>query len=98
MNLRNLAKGKHCQLRLHEDDGTPICNFDSSTTVLCHIRAGLVGGIGRKPPDLVGLWACSKCHDVIDRRNPAVIRNLDRDILHGLCRTLSHVSKELGLD
>jgi len=97
VDLRKLAKGKECQLRLHHDNGHAICNFDSSTVVLCHVRIGLVGGMGRKPPDLCGLYACSECHAVIDRRNPVVLANLDRDILAALVRTLSIVSKELGL-
>ncbi len=95
--LRDLARGQECQLRLHEDDGTPICNFDSSTVVLCHIRRGHVAGIAKKPPDIVGVWGCCNCHAVIDGRATSNISNLDGDILSGLCRTLTLVSKELGL-
>ena len=97
-SLRRLAKGKECQLRLHEDDGTPICNFDPATVVLAHIRCGGVGGVSKKPPVLFGVWACSSCHDVIDSRRKANVSKLDSDILAGVCRTLSLVSKELGLD
>jgi len=97
MNLRNLARHKHCQLRLHERNGNPVCNFDANTVVLCHIRRGGVGGMAKKPPDLVAVWACSSCHDVVDGRVKADIENLDGDILNGLCRTLSLVSMELGL-
>lgn len=43
-----------------------VCNWDPSTTVLAHIRRS--GGIGIKPPDVCGVFACSKCHDVMDRR------------------------------
>ena len=59
-----------------------------------------MAGIGKKPPDLVGVWACSSCHDVIDGRNnkyDSGKRGLDSDTLDGLCRTLALVSKELGL-
>jgi len=95
--LRKLAKGQECQLRLFDDDGIAICNFDSTTTVLCHIRRGGVGGAANKPNDLVAVWGCSNCHDVIDGRVKRSIDALDRDILHGLCRTLHLVGKELGL-
>lgn len=96
-NLRKLARGQNCQLRLIGDDGTRICNGDANTVVLCHVRRGGVGGTGVKPPDLCGVYACSSCHDVIDGRSNVRIKSLDRDILNGLLRTLRIVSKELGL-
>jgi hypothetical protein len=92
INLRHLAKGKSCQLRL-----VGICNFDSSTVVLCHIRRGGVAGVGQKPPDLCGLWACSECHAAMDGRRGPFDAPSDTDILEGLNRTLALVSKELGL-
>ncbi len=97
LDLRKLARGQDCQLRLHEDDGTRICNFDSSTVVLCHARFGAVAGTGIKPPDLCGFYACSECHSVADRRDSRWknVSNLYRDILSGICRTLAIVSKEL---
>ena len=68
-----------------------ICNFDSSTTVLAHLRRGSVAGMGQKPPDTCAVLACSACHDAIDRRDnmgayPPV--EMDTMILDGLCRTL----------
>jgi Protein of unknown function (DUF1364) len=50
MNLRKLAKGMECQVRL------PGCNFDPETTVLAHYRLAGTCGIGIKPPDLLGAW------------------------------------------
>lgn len=93
-NLRKLAKGKECQVRL-----AGVCNHDDSTTVLAHIRRGGVAGMRQKPPDLCGAWACSDCHDCIDQRAYKNVAAIDREygILHGLCRTLVEVSKELGL-
>ena len=84
-------------LRLHEDDGTPICNFDPATTVLAHIRASNVAGWGQKPPDLCGVWACSNCHDVLDGRVRANISKLTLalDTIRAWCATLAEVSKEL---
>lgn len=95
IDLRKLAKGKDCQIRI-----VGVCNFNPETTVLAHIRRGGVAGMGQKPPDLVGLWACSDCHDCIDGRSKDPVGRYgarDTDILEGLCRTLAEVSKELGL-
>lgn len=62
-DLRKLAKGRECQVRL---DG--ICNHNPETTVLAHYRMAGTCGTGIKPNDLQGAWACSSCHDEIDRR------------------------------
>ena len=40
----------------------------SETTVLAHFRLAGICGIGMKPHDILGAWACSACHDEIDRR------------------------------
>ncbi|HHE3605682.1 TPA: DUF1364 domain-containing protein [Pasteurella multocida] len=61
INYRKEAKGRDCQVRL-----PGICNFNSETTVLAHYRMDT--GIGKKPSDKRGAWACSACHDEIDRR------------------------------
>ncbi len=89
-NLRKLAKGKDCQLRL-----SGVCNFDSATTILAHVRRGGVAGVGQKPPDLCGIWACSNCHDAMDGRSGWKNLPSDSDVLAGLNRTLALVSKEL---
>ena len=94
VDLRKLARGKECQLRLIDHNGYPICNYDSSTTVLAHLRRGGTGGMGKKPPDLCGIWCCSSCHDALDGRSNYVVS--DADILYGLLRTLARVSEELG--
>ena len=68
-----------------------ICNFDSSTTVLAHLRRGSVAGMGQKPPETCADLACSACHDAIDRRdNMGAYTPVEMDtmILDGLCRTL----------
>jgi hypothetical protein len=61
--LTKLARGKECQVRL-----PGVCNFDSATTVLAHYRMIGVSGMGMKAPSLIGAWACSDCHDAVDRR------------------------------
>ena len=60
--LTKEAKGRECQVRL------PCCNHNPETTVLAHYRLAGTCGVGMKPNDLQGAWACSACHDEIDRR------------------------------
>lgn len=62
MNIRNSARGRDCTVRL------PGCNGDPATTVLAHYRLAGTCGIGIKPPDVNGAFACSYCHDVCDGR------------------------------
>ena len=90
MNLRKLARGQECQVRIYG-----ICNRDNSSVCLCHIRRGGVAGVGIKPHDIIGVWACSACHDAIDGRDGGTPRDHDSDLLDGLCRTLAIVSKHL---
>ncbi len=73
-----------------------VCNYNSETTVLAHYRLAGVSGIGMKSPDILGAWACSACHDAIDRRAHT---DLDRDyvrLLHleGMARTLAQLNRE----
>lgn len=63
MNLRKLAKGMDCQVRI-----PGICNGNPETVVLAHYRLAGICGMGIKPPDLLGAWACSACHDAVDGR------------------------------
>ena len=58
--LRKAAEGMPCQVRL------PGCNFDPATTVLAHFRLTGISGMAMKPPDFIGAWACSKCHEYCD--------------------------------
>ena len=91
MNLRKLAKGKDCQIRAYG-----VCNFDPDTTVLAHVRRAHVAGTGQKPPDIIGVWACGRCHDLIDKRErfgSPVAMPIDTLILEGLCRTLNELVK-----
>jgi hypothetical protein len=74
-----------------------ICNFNSETTVLAHIRLSGVSGMGMKSPDLIGAWACSACHDEIDGRTRK--SGMTRDELRlahydGMVRTIVQLEKE----
>ena len=80
------ANGQPCEMRIPN-----VCNFDPATTVLAHIRRGGIAGIGQKPSDLCSVYACSDCHDAIDRRSntgAATASEMDRYILEGHLRTL----------
>ena len=92
MNLRKEAKGRGCMVRIFG-----ICNHNSETVVLAHIRIAGVSGIGMKSPDLIGAWACSACHDELDGRTRK--SGLTRDELRlahydGMARTIMQLHKE----
>lgn len=61
MNLRALAEGQNCEIRL-----AGICNFDIKTTVLAHFRLSDMSGIGLKSPDIFASFSCSACHSYVD--------------------------------
>jgi hypothetical protein len=61
-DLRKQARGRECQVRY-----PGLCSFDTETVVLAHIRmAGITGG-AQKAPDIMGAWACFRCHQEADR-------------------------------
>jgi len=64
--------------------------------VLAHYRLAGFSGIGKKPSDLLGAWACAACHDAVDGRAPS---DLPRDLLRlyhaeGVMRTLAALERE----
>jgi hypothetical protein len=88
--LTKLARDRECQVRL-----PGICNHNPETTVLAHYRLAGTCGMGIKPHDLLGAWACSSCHDEIDRRT----RRIGPDEaalahLEGVIRTQAILIKE----
>jgi len=89
-SLRKLAHGQPCFCRIEG-----VCNFDSSTTVLAHIRRANIAGIGQKPPDTCAIFACSNCHDVIDGRVQSLFKpeEIDSFILEALLRQLAFYDK-----
>lgn len=90
VNLRRLAQGKPCQIRL------PGCNHDPATTVLAHYRLAGYTGMGMKPDDFAfGAWSCSACHDLVDGRADT---EMTRDIVRlghaeGCLRTQAELRK-----
>ena len=61
VNLRQYARDKECQIRL-----PGVCSFDTSTTVLAHLRHIGISGIGLKAHDILGAHACWNCHTYVD--------------------------------
>lgn len=91
MNLRDRARSQPCMVRV-----PGVCNSNPETTVLAHVRLAGASGIGFKSPDLLGAWACSACHDAIDRRSEFT---MDRDFLRlchleGMARTIVELDKK----
>lgn len=60
--LRESARGRPCTLQL------PGCDGGGETTVLAHLRMYGTAGVAGKPPDLLAVFACAKCHDALDGR------------------------------
>lgn len=90
--IRKSAQGEQCQVRL-----IGICNRNPDTVVLAHYRLAGTCGTGMKPHDMQGAYACSSCHDEIDRRT----RYLEEDevrlaFAEGVMRTQA-LLREKGL-
>jgi hypothetical protein len=83
-DLRALARGMSCRLRI-----PGYCDRDPEKTVLCHIKRGWCGSI--KPSDLVAVYGCMSCHDVIDGRRQTEYNRpeIDAMILRALCEQLN---------
>lgn len=84
--LTRAARGRECQVRV-----PGICNGNPETTVLAHFRmSGTRCGVGLKPNDLQGAWACSSCHDAIDGRRKTDFSSDELRIMHleGMVRTI----------
>jgi len=57
------AKGEECTLN------SPVCNYDSRTTVFCHLNEEFAGkGGSQKADDHAGFFGCGTCHDLYDGR------------------------------
>ena len=90
--ITDSAEGKRCTMRI-----PGVCCYDNTKTVWAHIR-GIRWGAGGslKPPDIIGLYACQNCHDILDRR---VKTDFDRDYImqlayEGHCESLSILWEE----
>lgn len=84
------AHGEPCQIRL-----AGYCNHNPETTVLAHYRLADYCGMGIKPPDYLGAFACSSCHDAIDGRTKTDLTEDELRLAHaeGVMRTLVILEK-----
>ena len=60
--IRDSARGQDCTVN------SPWCNHDPETTVFAHYGEPGEKGMGLKPDDTSGAYACSGCHDWLDGR------------------------------
>jgi hypothetical protein len=77
---RKAARGQECQIRLEG-----VCNGNPETTVLARFRMAGASGMGIKPPDWLGAWACSACHTAVDTHKDS---QTQLDFAKGVFRTL----------
>lgn len=88
--LTKEACGRDCQVRI-----PGVCNFNPETTVTAHYRLAGTCGTAIKPDDTQAAWACSACHDEVDRRTRLIDAN-DARLMHaeGVMRTQEILRKE----
>mgnify|MGYP006370822263 FL=1 len=75
--IRHAAQGQGCTLRLPGCHPTPVNVF------LCHIRRFGWAGMGQKPRDLLGVFACQHCQEVVDGRIKGECSDTDLLRAHG---------------
>ncbi len=91
MNLRKLAKGRDCLIRV-----PGYCCGDRETVVGCHVRLPGISGMGTKADDLFIAWGCHTCHAIVDgqQRSPFTAHERDLMLLEGMVRTQAVLLKE----
>lgn len=77
------AIGRDCQVRLSGCNTSPCC--------LAHFRLSGVSGMGLKPHDILGAWACDFCHSQVDTRKGEEIQLA---FAHGVIRTQNTLINE----
>jgi len=90
--ITKAAEGEQCTVNIAEK-----CNYDPTTVALAHLRWLGGCGMGIKPNDLQGVFACCICHDLIDGRSPGLSKD-DRNFyaLRALARTHIRLAEKLG--
>ena len=80
VNLRKLARGQECQVRIYG-----VCNHNPDTVVLAHVRLAGITGAGQKAPDELAAWCCSSCQLITEQRK--IDDYIQRSFLEGVVRT-----------
>lgn len=88
-SLRKEARERECQVRY-----PGVCNRNAQTVVLAHFRLIGISGLGIKPPDWCGAWACSACHALVDSSKD---EDVQLAFAHGVLRTLAVLFQERKL-
>ena len=88
--IRASARGQDCTLALH-----PYCNGDPATVVLAHLNSP-GKGMGMKSPDWHAVYACSTCHDILDRRQGVALSEVE--VLEATLRALYRTHLKLFED
>lgn len=77
--LRKFAAGQDCTIRLRG------CRRMPEYTIAAHLRFFGVAGISQKPSDIHMVFACDRCHDILDHRDRWRDHDLTwRDVLRAL--------------
>lgn len=85
--IRKSAKGEECTLRFPFG----ICNYDTSTTVLCHENGA---GAGMKSLDEEGVYGCYACHMVLDGQAPRPA-GFTRELMLTLFKTANEQTRRI---
>jgi hypothetical protein len=85
--VMDAARGEVCTLNI-----PGICNYDADTTVCAHLSYSEGGGARLTGPLSVA-FACSDCHDAVDRRTDVDLDSRDRDfyLRRGQTRTINRL-------
>jgi len=71
--VRDSARGESCTVQI-----AGVCNYDDQTTILAHLPDES-NGMGKKADDISACYACSCCHDAIDKRITSIELETDRE-------------------
>ena len=91
MNLRKLAKGRDCEIRVPGH-----CLPGNETVVGCHVRQSGISGMSLKSPDLFIAFGCHACHQVVDGQCKSEFTVEERRLmlLEGMVRTQAILVRE----
>ncbi len=82
--IKAAARGEDCSIQI-----AGVCTNKTFTTVLIHLPFK-DAGMGRKETDISSCFACSDCHDIVDRRviNEEFEKNRDWYLRRAMVRTI----------
>lgn len=78
------ARDEECLVRL-----AGVCNGNPETTILAHFRMSGTSGMGIKPEDWQGAFACSACHTAVDTyKDPSIQLDFAKGVLRTIARQI----------